>query len=142
MVVGIAFLFLIGVFLYIGLQKIPVATRQPAHELTPKEIQETEYERLDQAYKMDLTAVRRKILSHNYTSYNVARSGPEFRLMLDFLYACDWGCEKIIQVEINPLETRNGFKANVTCTQGEFWRVRYLWTTGELSVDGKACGRL
>jgi predicted Zn finger-like uncharacterized protein len=90
-------------------------------------------------FDQDLAQVRRRIIRRNYTAYRVEREGPEMRILRDFFDYCGRPCDVLVDAEIRPLDTRDGFEANVWCYEQGRPVLKYLWTFDSLWVDGNPC---
>ncbi len=124
----------------IGLQKTPGERAGDDFVTRLKPLEKAAAPSYSQQYfNLDLAQVRRKIIRRNYTAYRVEREGPELRLLRYMFSYCGRGCDVPVEAEIRPLDTHDGFEAEVWCYEQGRPVVKYLWTFDSLWVDGNPC---
>jgi predicted Zn finger-like uncharacterized protein len=135
----LGFVFLaVSIFIFVSVRNAFVAEnitpfkRQPVTEAVVTEAYP------DWAFEQDVRTIRRRLIRNNHSAYQVRLPGPEFRVLEEIMDRCGIECKYILDVKIDPRETRDGFRASVSCGSMTN-QVEYLWTLNGAFSQERRC---
>lgn len=83
--------------------------------------------------------MRLKIRRDDYRPFWAPVPGPEERVLVQIMMNCRADCPEIEETRVAPLDTGDGFFAEVFCSDQNKYSITYYWSTNSAWIDERQC---